>query len=97
MWLHGDDNLRSVTYSLGHTNTGIPDGEGLVLLVWDDVDAQVLARVKFAGVRERLISNFVKRIRRVGDDLSQEDFLVRVDCVDDQGKQLRDLGLEFEL
>jgi hypothetical protein len=37
---------RYGTYSLGHTNTGILDGERLVLLVRDDVDAQVLARVE---------------------------------------------------
>lgn len=32
-----------VTYSLGHANTGVADGEGLALLVWDDVDTEVLA------------------------------------------------------
>ncbi len=35
---------------LGHTNTGIADGECLGLLVRDDVDAEVLAAVELAGI-----------------------------------------------
>ena len=32
----------------------------------------------------------------VGDEFSQEDLLVGVDGVDDEGEQLRDLSLELE-
>lgn len=39
-----------VAYSFGHTNTGIPDGEGLVCLVRNDVDAKVFAGVELAWV-----------------------------------------------
>jgi len=38
--------MTEFTYSLGHANTGVPDCEGLVLLVWDDVDTEVLAGLK---------------------------------------------------
>jgi hypothetical protein len=39
-----------MTYSLGHTNTGITDGEGFVGFVWNDVDPQVFPCVKLARV-----------------------------------------------
>jgi hypothetical protein len=84
------------TYSLGHTNTSITDGEGLGLLVWDDVDSEILAGVKLAWVRKGLISDLVKSIGSVGDKLSQEDLLVGVDGVDNEGEKLRDLSLELE-
>ena len=32
--------------SLGHTDTGIPDGEDLVLLVWGDSDEEVLSALE---------------------------------------------------
>lgn len=84
------------TYSLGHTNTGITDGKGLGLLVGDNVDAQILARVELARVGERLVADLVEGIGGVGDKLSQENLLVGVDGVDDEGEKLRDLSLELE-
>ena len=85
-----------MTYSLGHTNTGVPDGQGLVLLVRNDVDAQILVGVKLGGVGESLIADLVQSIGGVGDQLTQENLLVGVDGVDDEGEQLRDLSLELE-
>ena len=84
------------TYSLGHTNTGISDGKSLVDLVGDDIDSQILAAVKLAWVCERLISDLVQGIGAVGDKLSQEDLLVRVDGVDNEAQKLGDLSLELE-
>lgn len=84
------------TYSLGHTNTGITDGQSLVLLVGDDVDAEVLVGVQDGGVREGLVTDLVQGIGGVGDQLTKENLLVRVDSVDDQREQLRDLSLELE-
>ena len=89
-------NSQIVTYSLGHTNTSITDSESLVLLVGDDIDAKVLARVKLTRVGEGFISDLVKGIGAIGNQFSQEDLLVRVDCVDNEGEQLRDLSLELE-
>lgn len=82
--------------SLGHTDTGILDGQSLVLLVGDDVDAEILASVQLAGVGQRLIADLVEGIGGVGDKFSEEDLLVGVDCVDDEGEKLRDLSLELE-
>jgi len=84
------------TYSLGHTNTGILDGKGLVLLVRNDVDPQILARVEHGRIREGLVSELVEGIGAVGNELSKEDLLVGVDGVDDEGEKLRDLSLELE-
>lgn len=84
------------TYSLGHTDTGITDGQGLGLLVGDDVNAQVLARVELAGVGQGLVADLVQGIGGVGNKFSQEDFLVGVDGVDDEREKLRDLSLELE-
>ncbi|KAI9155186.1 putative sterol O-acyltransferase 2 [Paramyrothecium foliicola] len=89
-------SVLGVTYSLGHTNTGITDGKGLGLLVGDDVDAEVLARVKLAGVGQSLVADLVEGIGGVGHQLTEEDLLVRVDGVDDEGEKLRDLSLELE-
>jgi hypothetical protein len=92
--LKGESQI--VTYSLSHPNTGIADGEGLVLLVGDDVDTEVLARLELTRVGKSLISDLVESIGTVGNEFSQEDLLVGVDCVDDQGEKLRDLSLELE-
>src|SRR3954452_19595588 len=88
--------MADVTYSLGHTNTGIANGEGLVLLVWDDIDTEVLARVELAGIGKGFISDLVESIGTIGHEFSQEDLLVGVDGVDNEGEQLRDLSLELK-
>lgn len=84
------------TYSLGHTNTGITESQGLVNRIGDDVDTEVLARVELGRIGERLITDLVQGIGRVGDEFSEEDLLVGVDSVDNQRKELRDLSLELE-
>lgn len=84
------------TYSLGHTNTGILDGQGLGLNVGDDVDTEILARVELGRVGERLIADLVKGIGGVGDEFTQENLLVGVHGVDDEREELRDLSLELE-
>ena len=42
-------------------------------------------------------ARLVERVGRVGDELAQEDFFVRVERVDDQREDLLDLRLEGEL
>lgn len=38
------------TYSFGHADTSVSDGQGLVFFVGDDVDAQILAGVQLAWI-----------------------------------------------
>ena len=71
-----DDHVR-----LGHADTGITDRQGLVLLVGDDADDEVLAAVEHLWVGERLVANFVESIGGVRDDLTKEDLLVGVEGV----------------
>ncbi|KAK8922658.1 hypothetical protein VCV18_006717 [Metarhizium anisopliae] len=95
--LVGNEQIKwSSTYSLGHTNTGIPDGQSLGLLVGDDINAQVLSRVELGRVGQGLVADLVQSIGGIGNKFSQEDFFVGVDSVDDEGEKLRDLSLELE-
>lgn len=67
--------------SLGHTNTGITNREDFVLLVRGDADVQVLLAVELRRIGEGSVTDFIKGIRAVGDQLSQENFLVGVESV----------------
>jgi len=71
--------------SLGHTDTGIADGEDLVVLVGNDPDVQLPLSLEDRGLGQRCIANFVESIRSVGNQLSQEDFLVGVEGVCHKG------------
>lgn len=66
---------------LGHANTGVAQAERLVLLVRDNTDVKILARVKDRRVGQRRVTDFVEGIGAVGDQFSEEDFLVRVERV----------------
>jgi len=92
----GDGSQVVDQVGLGHTDTGIDDGQCAGRLVGDKLDVELLAGVQLAGIRQGLVADLVQSIGGVRDQLSQEDLLVRVECVDDQGHQLSDLSLEGE-
>ena len=77
----GDGTKVVNEVSLGHTNTGVDDGKDFVLLVGDDFDNEVLARVKDCGVGEGRVADLVEGIGRVGDEFTEENLLVRVEGV----------------
>ena len=77
----GDGTKVVDEVGLGHTDTGIDDGENLVLLVGDDADDKVLAGVEDGGVGERGIANLVERVGRVRNQFTEEDLLVGVERV----------------
>ena len=81
---------------LGHTDTGILDGQGGVGLVRDDADEEVRLRLDLLRVRDGLVTDLIQGIGGVGHQLTQEDFLVAVEGVDDQGHQLLDVSIEGE-
>jgi hypothetical protein len=62
--------------SLGHTDTGIPDDQTLVVLVRSNADVEVLLGVELGGVGERSITDFVEGVRAVRDEFTKEDLLV---------------------
>ena len=77
----GDGTKVVDKVSLGHTNTGIPDGEDLVLLVWGDPDEEVLSALENWWVGEGGITDLVNGIRGVGNQFTKEDLLVAVESV----------------
>ena len=84
---------------LRHSDASVANGEHLALLVSLDADVQfgVLAASQLLLVGERHESNLVQGIRAVRDQFAQENILVRVQRVDDDVHQSRDLGLELKL
>merc|ERR1712166_1193182 len=89
-------NCSEVTdeVGLGHTNTGILDGEGVVGLVGNDSNTELRLSLKLLGLGNTLVSDFIKSIGRVRDEFSKEDLLVGVESVDDKGHQLLDISAE---
>mmetsp|Transcript_18346 Transcript_18346/g.42100 ORF Transcript_18346/g.42100 Transcript_18346/m.42100 type:complete len:310 (-) Transcript_18346:113-1042(-) len=79
---------------LGHTNTGIFDGEGVVSLVGDELDLQFGIGIQDGGVRQGLVANLIQGIGGIGDQFTKENFLVGVKGVDNQRKELVDISGE---
>lgn len=77
----GDGTQVVDEVGFGHTDTGITNGEDLVLLVGDDADEEFLASIKSGGVGQGCITDFVEGIGAVGNQLSKEDLLVGVERV----------------
>mmetsp|Transcript_11487 Transcript_11487/g.18752 ORF Transcript_11487/g.18752 Transcript_11487/m.18752 type:complete len:430 (+) Transcript_11487:1042-2331(+) len=88
----GDGTQVVHQVSLGHTNTGILNGEGLVGLVRDQTDLHGRITVKDSRVGETHVADLVQCIGSIGDQLSKKDFLVGVKGVDNQGKKLIDIS-----
>jgi hypothetical protein len=82
-------------FLLGHTDTSIFDGKGVISLIGDNSDSEVGFLVN--GVTsDGLVSDLVKSIRGVGNKFSKENFLVGVESVDDKTHQLLDISTESE-
>jgi hypothetical protein len=92
----GDGTKVVAEVRLGHTDTGIVDGEGVVDLVGDDLDAKVGLSLLLLGLRDGAVADLVERIGSVGDELSKEDLLVGIEGVDNQRHQLLNIGIELE-
>mmetsp|Transcript_14736 Transcript_14736/g.19260 ORF Transcript_14736/g.19260 Transcript_14736/m.19260 type:complete len:273 (+) Transcript_14736:1475-2293(+) len=80
--------------SLGHTNTSILNGQGVVGFVSDQFDLQLRLRVQDCRVSQRLVTDLIKSITSIGNQFSQENLLVGVKGVDDQRKKLVDISRE---
>merc|ERR1719284_1772360 len=92
----GDGSEVVHEVALGHTNTSVVDGQGVVGLVWDDLDSEVWLGLELLWLSDRVVSDLVKSIGSVRDQLSEENLLVGVESVDDKGHQLLDIGVERE-
>ena len=92
-----DDAEVAVELLLGHADAVIRHRDRARILIRGDADLEVAARHAHVFVRERLVAELVDCVRGVRDDLTQENFLVRVDRVDHHVEQLFRLGLELFL
>jgi hypothetical protein len=70
------------------------DGQSVVGFVWDDPDLEIWLGLELLWIGDGAVSDLVKSIRGVGNELSQEDLLVGVEGVDDQTHQLLDVSVE---
>jgi hypothetical protein len=93
----GDGTQVSDEFLLGHTDTSVSEGEGVGCLVGDDFDLEVGFISGDVGVSHGFVSDLVQGVRCVGNQLSEEDLLVGIECVDDQTHQLLDVSIEGEV
>ena len=91
----GDGAQVAVKVLLRHADAVVGHGDGACVLIEGDVDAELFLRQLDAGVGEAFEVQLVDGVRRVGDELAQEDFAVGVDGVDHQVEQLLALCLEL--
>jgi len=75
------------------------EGKGIVGLIGNDADTEVGLKVESStiGIGNRLVPDLIKSIRGIGDKLSKENLLVRIEGVDDQTHQLLDIGFEGKM
>ena len=77
-----------------HADAVVADGHGARVGVVADVDMQVGITRQQLGMLDGLEAQLVAGVGGVGDQLAQEDFLVRVQRVGHQVQDLGDFGLE---
>ena len=80
---------------LVHADAVVGDGQRARVLVGFDLDLKIRARHAELVVGQRDKAELVDRVAGVGDDLTQENLLVRVDGIDHQIQQPLGFGLEF--
>jgi hypothetical protein len=92
----GDGSQVVHQICLCHSNTSIAQDQTLLILQGKDLNLQSRLALQSALIGQRSETNLIQSVRRIGDQLAQEHFLVRVESVDDQAHQLIDLSLELE-
>ena len=72
------------------------NGQSVVGLIWDDLDAEIWLGFELLWLSDGVVSDLIKSVRGVRDELSKENLLVGVESIDDQRHQLLDIGVERE-
>jgi len=80
---------------LRHADAVVGDGQGAGVLVHADADEEILPVHADALIGQRAVAQLVDGVRGVGEDLAQEDLLVRIDRIDHQVEHPFGLGLEL--
>lgn len=63
---------------LGHSDSGVNDGQCVAALIGNNVDEELGLRVEDSPVGQRVVTDFVKGIARVRNQLAKEDLFVGV-------------------
>jgi hypothetical protein len=66
---------------LGHADATIAEGEDLIFLVWGYANEELLLGLENGGLSEGGVANFVKSIRTIRDEFTEENFFVGVESV----------------
>ena len=77
-----------------HADAVVLDGEALVVSIGADGDARLRIVAEQLGPLDRLIAQLLAGIGSVGDQLAQEDVAVRINRVDHEVKEPRNVGFE---
>ena len=77
-----------------HADAVVLDGEALVVRIGADGDARLRIVAEQLGPLDRLVAQLLAGIGRVGDQLAQEDVAVRIDRVDHEVEEPRNVGFE---
>jgi hypothetical protein len=80
-----------------HADAVVGHGQGLRRLVERDRDLELRIVGEQAGLGQAEVAQFVARVGRIGDELTQEDGAVAVERVRDDIQEPRYLGLKPEL
>ncbi|MPM76623.1 hypothetical protein SDC9_123622 [bioreactor metagenome] len=81
-------------FLLAHADAGVGNGDGARLLVEGHLHFKLGLIAIQLGLVQGLETQLVAGVRRIGNQLAQEDFLVGIQRMGDQMQQLRHFGLE---
>jgi hypothetical protein len=95
----GDGTKIVDKFLLGHTDTSVPEGKGVVALIGDNLNSEIRFFVETStfGVSDRFVSDFIESIRCIRNEFSKEHLFVRVKGVNDESHQLLDISIEGEV
>ena len=92
----GNGAQMSDHFGTVHADAVVFQSQGLGVLVERQTDLQRITALEQFRLGQRLEAQLVSGIRGVGNQLAQEDLLVRVQGMDHQVQQLLHLGLEAQ-
>ena len=79
-----------------HTDPCIGQNQGVGVLVKLDIDTPLCVGVYHIAIRKHAEADLVQRIGRIGNQFSKEYFLVGIERMNDEVKQLLHLGPKFK-
>ena len=91
----GDRAERLDELLAAHADAIVGEGQRFFVGVNGDADGEWTAAFDKLGAGERLVTQFLAGVGGVGDELANENIAVRIDRMDHQIKEARNVGLEI--